>query len=413
VCCDTPTKRLSCAAYSGKSHKQSKEAGVDSRVVALVRANFKAVVDAPGGPDWISSRFYGHMFGENPHFRALFPATMEMQRERFMTAVAFMLDNLDSHDHVVKFLEQLGRDHRKYGVEAEHYPAAGRALLASLRAYTGAAFWTDSIDAAWRQTIGLIVDSMAAGAAGDEFPAVWEAAVVGHRRVLDDLAVVRLQSDTPIPYEAGQYVPVMIPQRPRLWRYFSPAIPSNQYGEIEFHVRKVRGGWVSPSVVNETRVGDRWTIAAPLGGLRVDHDSGRDVLMIGCGTGIAPLRAQVMEMAQRGLNPRVHFFVGGHYPSDLYDVGNLWQLSLSNPWLTVIPVCESDTSPWWNSQAASEPPPGMHRRLIGPIGEVVAGLGAWSDRQVQIAGSPVMIRATVAALTSAGTPAAQIQHDPV
>lgn len=386
---------------------------MDSRAVALVRANFRAVVESPTGPQWLTNRFYGHMFGEDPNIRQLFPATMEMQRERFMDAMAYVMDCLDNPGPAVKFLEQLGRDHRKYGVEAGHYPVAGRALLSALRAYTGPAFWTDNIDVAWRQVIDMITTSLAAGAESDEFPAHWPATVVGHRRVLDDLAVIRLQSDTPVPYAAGQYVPIGIPQRPKMWRYLSPAIPSNQYGEIEFHVRKVRGGWVSPSIVNETQVGDRWMVGAPLGGLRVDHESGRDVLMISGGTGIAPLRAQLMEMGQRGVNPRVHLFLAGHSPCDLYDVHNMWQLSLSNPWLTVIPVCESETDPWWNSQPAPEPPPGMHHRLIGPIGEVVAGLGAWSDRQVQIAGSPAMINATRRALIAGGTPADQIQTDPV
>jgi NAD(P)H-flavin reductase/hemoglobin-like flavoprotein len=386
---------------------------VDARAIAQVRANFRAVTNAPVGSEWFTNAFYGHLFGEDPGLRALFPATMEMQRERLMAAMAYILDNLDDLDRVEKFLQQLGRDHRKYGVEAQHYDPAGRALLAALRDYTGPAFWTDSIDSAWHQLMLLIVRSMAAGAASDADPSVWEATVVGHRRVLDDLAVVRLQSDSPVPYEAGQYVPVAIPQRPKMWRYYSPAIPSNMYGEIEFHVRKVRGGWVSPSVVNETRVGDRWKIASPLGGLRVDPDSRRDVLMIAGGTGIAPLRAQIMEMAQRGANPRVHLFVGGRYPCDLYDVDNMWQLSLSNPWLTVIPICEQETNPWWNPLPVPEAPVGLHHRMIGPIGEVVAGLGAWSDRQVQVSGSPNMVESTVNALVAGGTPEVNIQFDPI
>lgn len=386
---------------------------MDARAIAQVRANFRAVTNAPAGPEWFTNAFYGHLFGEDPSLRALFPATMEMQRERLMAAIGFILDHLDDVDRAEKFLQQLGRDHRKYGVEAGHYEPAGRALLAAMRDYTGPAFWTDSIDAAWRQVMLLIVRSMAAGSASDADPSVWEATVVGHRRVLDDLAVVRLQSDTPVPYEAGQYVPVEIPQRPKMWRYYSPAIPSNMYGEIEFHVRKVRGGWVSPSIVNEAGVGDRWRIASPLGGLRVDPDNERDVLMIAGGTGIAPLRAQIMEMAKRGINPRVHLFIGGHYPCDLYDVDNMWQLSLSNPWLTVIPVCEQETNPWWNPLPVPEAPIGLHHRMIGPIGEVVARLGAWSDRQVQVSGSPSMVENTVNALIAGGTPEENIQFDPV
>lgn len=385
---------------------------MDARSAALVRANLREVIDSPHGPERLISAFYGHLFAENPGLRDLFPPAMDMQPKRLTTAIQFVLDHLEDWDRAQNFLEQLARDHRKYGVEAAHYDLAGRALLDAFRTYNGPA-WTRELEEGWRDVGILISASMAIGANSDTSQPYWEATVVGHRRVLDDLAIVRLQSDTPVPYQAGQYVPVAVPQRPKMWRYFSPAIPSNPYGEIEFHVRKVRGGWVSPAIVNETQVGDRWLIGGPLGGLHVDRNSGKDVLMIGAGTGIAPLRAQLIEMSQRGVNPRVHFFIGGRYPCDLYDVENMWQLSQSNPWLTIVPVCEQKTNPWWYPHPATDAPYGMHRRLIGNLGAVVASFGAWEDRQIQIAGSAPMIADTRRALIAVGTPEHIITSDPI
>ncbi|AXK87351.1 flavoprotein [Nocardia farcinica] len=385
---------------------------MDARSAALVRANLREVIDSPHGPERLISAFYGHLFAENPGLRDLFPPAMDMQPKRLTTAIQFVLDHLEDWDRAQNFLEQLARDHRKYGVEAAHYDLAGRALLDAFRTYNGPA-WTRELEEGWRDVGILISASMAIGANSDTSQPYWEATVVGHRRVLDDLAIVRLQSDTPVPYQAGQYVPVAVPQRPKMWRYFSPAIPSNPYGEIEFHVRKVRGGWVSPAIVNETQVGDRWLIGGPLGGLHVDRNSGKDVLMIGAGTGIAPLRAQLIEMSQRGVNPRVHFFIGGRYPCDLYDVENMWQLSQSNPWLTIVPVCEQKTNPWWYPHPATDAPYGMHRTLIGNLGAVVASFGAWEDRQIQIAGSAPMIADTRRALIAVGTPEHIITSDPI
>ncbi|MFI2556678.1 FAD-binding oxidoreductase [Nocardia farcinica] len=385
---------------------------MDARSAALVRANLREVIDSPHGPERLISAFYGHLFAENPGLRDLFPPAMDMQPKRLTTAIQFVLDHLEDWDRAQNFLEQLARDHRKYGVEAAHYDLAGRALLDAFRTYNGPA-WTRELEEGWRDVGILISASMAIGANSDTSQPYWEATVVGHRRVLDDLAIVRLQSDTPVPYQAGQYVPVAVPQRPKMWRYFSPAIPSNPYGEIEFHVRKVRGGWVSPAIVNETQVGDRWLIGGPLGGLHVDRNSGKDVLMIGAGTGIAPLRAQLIEMSQRGVNPRVHFFIGGRYPCDLYDVENMWQLSQSNPWLTIVPVCEQKTNPWWYPHPATDAPYGMHRTLIGNLGAVVASFGAWEDCQIQIAGSAPMIADTRRALIAVGTPEHIITSDPI
>ncbi|WP_028479490.1 FAD-binding oxidoreductase [Nocardia sp. CNY236] len=385
---------------------------MDARSAALVRADFRSVVESPHGPERLISAFYGHLFAENPGLHELFPPAMEMQPRRMATAIQYVLDHLEDWERAQGFLEQLARDHRKYGVEATHYDSAGRALLAAFRAYHGAN-WNQELEDGWRDITILISASMAIGANSDTSRPYWDATVVGHRLVLDDLAVVRLQSDEPVPYQAGQYVPVSVPQRPKMWRYLSPAIPSNPYGEIEFHVRKIRGGWVSPAIIGETTVGDRWKIGGPLGGLRVDRDSGRDVLLIGAGTGIAPLRAQLIEMGQRGINPRVHFFIGGRYPCDLYDVENMWQLSQSNPWLTVVPVCEQKTNPWWYPHPVQDEPYGMHRRLIGNLGAVVASFGAWADRQIQIAGSAHMIADTRRALIAVGTPEHSISCDPV
>jgi len=385
---------------------------VDARSAALVRANLRAVIQSPSGPERLISAFYGHLFAENPGLRELFPSAMDMQPKRVATAIAFVLDHLEDWDRAQNFLEQLARDHRKYGVTAEHYDLAAMALLDAFRTYNGPA-WTRELADGWRDVGILISASMAIGSNSDKSQPYWEATVVGHRRVLEDLAIVRLQSDTPVPYQAGQYVPVAVPQRPKMWRYFSPAIPSNPYGEIEFHVRKVRGGWVSPAVVNETQVGDRWLIGGPLGGLHIDRDSGKDVLLIGSGTGIAPLRAQLIEMSQRGVNPRVHFFISGRYPCDLYDVENMWQLSQSNPWLTIVPVCEQKTNPWWYPHPPTDAPYGMHRTLIGNLGAVVASFGAWEDRQIQLAGSATMIADTRRALIAVGTPEHIISTDPI
>ncbi|WP_084385457.1 globin domain-containing protein [Rhodococcus sp. WMMA185] len=382
-------------------------------MISRLRASFSSIVHTERGPTRLTALFFSSLFAEHPDFRALFPPALDNLGRRLFQALQFVIDNLDDEERVLGFLAQLGRDHRKFGVEQKHYLAAADALMGAVQGSFTQAIWTPSLTTAWTELIDLVLHTMSEAAAEDDLPATWGATVVDHERRLDDLAIVRLETDSPIPYAAGQYLSVQIPQRPRMWRYLSAAIPANPAGQLEFHVRRVSGGWVSPAIVNETRVGDRWLLGSPLGGLEVDRESGLDVLMIGSGTGIAPLRAQVMEMAMRSRNPRVHLFVGGKYPCDLYDIETLWHLSLSNPWLTVVPVSEEDENPWWHTAPTPEPPPGLHRRLLGQPGRVVAEFGSWADRQIQISGSPSMIKTTVYALQRAGTPAHLIKHDPL
>ncbi|WP_433600047.1 FAD-binding oxidoreductase [Nocardia sp. CA-135953] len=388
---------------------------MDSRTVALIRTTFKAVAAEEGGPAKLASSFYAILFTDYPAVRDFFPAAMDSQRDRLVKAISYALDRLEEPNKLLPFLAQLGRDHRKYGVQAAHYTAVATSLKSAMRIFAGTEMWTDEVDRAWDEGLKIIGDTMIGAAEQESAPPVWSGTVVECREVLRNLAVVRLQLNQPMQYAAGQYISVQIPARPRMWRYLSPAVPANANGEIEFHIRGVLGGWVSPAIVGHTNIGDQWLLGSPLGGLGVPRNVKRKMLMVGCGTGIAPLRAQLMAMAQRRVNPRVHLFVGGHHPCDLYDLEILSQLATANKWLTVTPVTESDENPWWylDSGEPTHTWPGLEARMTGQIGKVVASYGSWSDRDVQIVGSPSMVQTTKFRLMAAGTQTKDIRHDPL
>jgi NAD(P)H-flavin reductase len=222
--------------------------------------------------------------------------------------------------------------------------------------------------------------------------------VVAHERLGWDLAIITVQPGEPIPYRAGQYVSIETPQRPRLWRYLSPANAPREDGTLEFHVRAVDGGWVSRAIVAHSRIGDTWRIGPPMGRMHVDPASERDLLMVSGGTGIAPIKALLEDIAARPEQPRTQVFVGGRTWDDLYDFTSLRKFSYSNTWLDVVPVVEDD-------QGTS----GAER---GTLADVVTRYGAWSDHDVLVCGSPAMIRATVSRMLVAGTPLDRIKYDP-
>jgi NAD(P)H-flavin reductase/hemoglobin-like flavoprotein len=372
-----------------------------------------AAID-PRDDNGLIGRFYTRWFYLDVSLRDLFPPDMGTQRAAFAHALHWVYGELVAQraEAPVAFLAQLGRDHRKYGVLPEHYETLRQALHAALRDELGAA-WTDAIDKATHQSLNLIAGVMSGAAEADEGPAWWDGAVIEHLRVSRDLAVVRLQLDCPMDYHAGQYVNVAVPQCPRRWRYLTPAIPPDDSGAIEFHVRAVPGGLVSNAVVGETQPGDRWRLSSPHGGLQVDRDGG-DVLMVAGSTGLAPLRSIVMDLTRWGVNPRVHMFFGGRYPCELYDLPTLWQIAAHNPWLSVSPVSEYTGDPAWAADYPDVTPPrGLHLRQTGRLMDVVTRFGGWGDRQILISGGPEMVRATKAALIAKGAPPDRIQHDPL
>ncbi|MEU3272352.1 globin domain-containing protein [Saccharomonospora sp. NPDC006951] len=363
-------------------------------MVDLIRDTWRQA--EPYTPE-ISQFFYGMLFTLAPATRDFFPINMEVQRGRLVRALVHILQLVDRPDDLAPYLRQLGRDHRKFGVIPNHYEAVGTALLAALKRHLGPA-WTQPVELAWAEAYTIIARSMQEAAASSEHPACWTATVAEHRRLSWDLALVRVEPEVIIPFEAGQYLSIEVPQRPRLWRYLSPANGPRPDGSLEFHVRAIEGGWVSRAIVSHTQSGDVWRIGPPMGRLAVDRESGRDVLMIAGGTGLAPLRSILDELGQWGNNPRVTLFYGGATRDDLYDLEQLRTLASTNPWLTVRPVVER-----------AEGLPGFDH---GTLADVVTRHGAWPGHDVLVSGSPSMIRATVSRMLVAGTALDQIRYDP-
>jgi NAD(P)H-flavin reductase/hemoglobin-like flavoprotein len=345
----------------------------------------------------VTQFFYAMLFVIAPATRELFPVNMQVQRSRFFRALTHVVQNIDRPDELVPFLRQLGRDHRKFGVLARHYDAMGTALVTTLKQYAGPA-WSSQVEKAWRDAYGLIAKTMQEAAEAVPGPAWWIARVVDHQRLTWDLAVVRVTPDRSVPYRAGQYVSVEIPQRPRLWRYLSPANAPRPDGSLEFHIRAVPGGSVSRAIVGYSQVGDTWRIGSPMGLMTVDRSSGRDVVMVAGGTGAAPMRAILEELTRWGDNPEVTIFIGGRTRADLHDLDTLTAMTVTNPWLTVVPVVESY--------------PRMAGIEHGTLADVVTRCGAWPNRDVLVCGSPAMIRATVSRMLVAGTPLDRITYDP-
>ena len=97
--------------------------------IPAMRASF---AKAAAAGDEAPLYFYSHLFLSHPETRQMFPVSMAHQRDRFFTALGDVVTRVDDLDALVPILQQLGRDHRKFGTLAAHYPAVGASLLATL-----------------------------------------------------------------------------------------------------------------------------------------------------------------------------------------------------------------------------------------------------------------------------------------
>jgi NAD(P)H-flavin reductase len=360
--------------------------------IPAMRANFaKAAATGDEAPLY----FYSHLFLSHPETRALFPVSMAHQRDRLFAALGDVIARVDDLEALVPILQALGRDHRKFGTVAAHYPAVGASLLATLEHFDDE--WTPELAKSWSEAYDVVATVMIEAAeAAAEQPAWWEADVVGHERRTIDTAVLQIRPRARYDYAAGQSVSLETDVRPKLWRYYSPANAPRPDGLMEFHVKARDGGPVSSALVRRIGVGDVLRLGPPVGHLVLHDDSDRDLLLVAGGLGLAPLKALVDHVARKGPPRRVDLFAGFRTEDQIYDRADLDRLVREHPWLTVtFAVSEDKIS-------------GLEH---GDIGDVVLRHGPWNSREICVAGPAVMVEDTVSRLAQSGVPTQRISSE--
>lgn len=344
--------------------------------------------------DRVTSYFYALLFVRHPELRPLFPAAMDTQRDRLLKALLTAAEHIDNKDVLVAYLKNLGRGHRKYGTQADHYPAVGECLIAALTQYATTT-WNAETEAAWVRTYTTISQVMIDAAAEDELkaPAWWMAEVVSHDLRTPDVAVVTVRPDQPYPFLAGQYTTLETPWWPRIWRHYSFASAPRSDGLLSFHVKAVPAGWVSNALVHRARPGDVLRLGPPAGSMTVDHTTDSGLLCLGGGTGIAPIKALVEDVAEHGHQRSVEVFYGARTNHDLYDIDTMLRLSQSHPWLSVRPIVDQQA----------------HLQLPDAVREY----GPWNEYDAYLSGPPGMIRNSIDTLRRIGIPGSRIRHDSV
>jgi NAD(P)H-flavin reductase/hemoglobin-like flavoprotein len=352
--------------------------------------------------------FYGHLFAADPEIRAMFPATMAAQRHRFDDALRRIAAWTDTADpRLDDYLAALGRAHRKYGVRKEHYDTAKQALDATFQRFPPDAEWWREED--WAAAFGHAANAMITAAEQDaaSAPAWWTAEIAAVEPRTADVAVLTLRPDQPFTHLAGQHVAVQTPRWPRVWRTYSIANAPGGEGDgvvegdgdetLTLHVRAVPGGLVSPAL-RHAEPGDTLVLGPAEGTMIAGTESGRDVLCLAGGTGLAPLKAiatAIARAAQPGRRPEISLFFGARTEAGLYDLPALRAMELEYPWLRVHAATSDERAP---------------EALHDTIPALVANAD-WKDRDVYISGPNAMIFAAVRRLRELGAPDERLHYD--
>lgn len=196
-------------------------------------------------------------------------------------------------------------------------------------------------------------------------------------------------------WRCGQYVDVMLPGERR--RSFSLANPPHDSALLELHVRRAPGGAFSEQVFGDMAPGSLLRIEGPLGQF-IYRPGERPLLLIGGGTGYAPLKAMIREVLESGARRDVMLFWGARTVSDLYEDAWLRTLASRHARFSYCSVL--------SEQVAGEPHESglVHEAVL----RKVAGLAGFD---IYAAGPPAMIDAVRTALARQGADPGRITID--
>lgn len=373
------------------------------------------------------------------------PHTDDKTHVSYTELLSAMLEGVGDEGNVdsptLDYFRSLSLDYRRFGFTPATFIALGEATALALRElcqdlpFETELFAERAVTATTKEMARSVQEDIDAGV-----PASIAATVVEVEKRSRRFFVVRLQADGELPYHSGQYVPVTADYLANTWRFLCPSIPSNEWGQVEFHIQ-IDDEDDTLRLLANSRPGDRWSIGTGRGDFgqrlfQVPEDTAEvateategnpaegmleasvakqnDLLFIAYGTGLAPLRAMMFELMNQTHPPRLHFFIGAEYPGELYELMGLWNFAAACPWLSVVPVTTNETDAWWvQGTEASRPPRGLHLTQVGRMADILTSVGAWADRDVLIAGPEQMAKEIRRALIRRGTPREAIEYLP-
>ena len=163
----------------------------------------------------------------------------------------------------------------------------------------------------------LVPDEDIAVSLPDDAGVVGHAIVTGLDCIGQNICRIHLETATPLCYRAGQYLNLR--RQDGLARSYSLASVPGMDKHLELHVRRRDNGRMSTWINDELKAGDRLDFHGPYGDcFYVPGTPGQDLLLIGTGTGLAPLIGIVRDALQAQHSGDIHLFHGGREAEDLY-----------------------------------------------------------------------------------------------
>lgn len=174
------------------------------------------------------------------------------------------------------------------------------------------------------------------------------AEVIGKDPLNADITRFRLRVPAGFAYRAGQFINLHHHEHVR--SYSLASVPQTEE-YLELHIQRIDAGRVSGWLHDECRPGDPLTLHGPFGDVYYRKgDPDQDLLLIGTGSGLAPLWGIARDALAQGHRGAIHLFHGSRAVAGLYLVDELRALAQVHPNFSYTP-CISGGGPAENVSA--------------------------------------------------------------
>lgn len=202
------------------------------------------------------------------------------------------------------------------------------------------------------------------------------------------IKAIWLKLDTPIDFQAGQYVQLSLPgvegDRP-----FSIANSPQQVAttsEIEINVRIVAGGAGTTYLHERLKVGDALKISGPYGRFFVRESANMPLLFMAGGSGLSSPRSMILDLLERGCNLPITLVYGQRNRPELYYDAEFRALAARHANFIYVPALSEDASGFDGAKGY------VHEAALEHF------KGDFSGRKAYLCGPPPMIEACLTAL---------------
>jgi len=212
--------------------------------------------------------------------------------------------------------------------------------------------------------------------------------------------IMRLRLKLPaagrLQFLAGQYIDILMPGGKR--RAFSIASPPSETDFLELHIKHVDGGGFTGHVFSDMQLKDILRLEGPLGTFFVRKNSDRPMIMMGGGTGFAPLKSMIEELIESDDQRPLTLFWGVRHHSDLYASELIKHWQDQHDHFDFVPVLAEPDADWRGEQGFVHDAVLRHQPDLSPF-------------DVYMSGPPAMVHIARTEFLKAGVSEDQLFYD--